>query len=131
MTIIHVACAGVEHIGRVKGNSWKKAKKRQMLILEDAVRVFPKVDQQGQSAGRLLASLKKQGYQGTVLITLSSHYPCYIWIVKPGENLYQVYKQEINPQKPPSTLDLPPEKRIIAPGDTRKPPTPMGPRMKH
>lgn len=131
MTIIHVACGGVEHIGRVKGNSWKKAKKRQMIILKAAARVF-----HGQNEGRptrVLMHLKDDGYgEGIVYIQVSSHYPCYIWIVEAGHDLYEVYMKDLKKDLA-SSLTLPPEKRIVPPGQqqTRKPPTPMGPRMKH
>ena len=133
-TIIHIACAGSEHIGRVEGNRWKKALKRQMLVLYDAVKVTFIQDQKG-NIGMNLMDMKKTKtssnsietkYEGTVYIQLSTQYPYYIWPVETDGGLYNMYKNVISD----SDLLLPPDKKIIDPASFLNAQQ-MDPRRKH
>lgn len=135
MTIIQVACAGVEHIGRVEGNSWKKAKKRQMLLLHDAVKVIYAQDDRGNVSMSLMDMKKRQlspggavetKYEGTVYLQLSTEYPYYIWPLKTDGDLYRIYKNAL------SDIILPGKKIVTPPGVvTPMHPHKMGPRRKH
>lgn len=134
MTIIQVACAGVEHIGRVEGNSWKKAKKRQMLLLHDAVKVIYAQDDRGNVSMSLVDMKKRQlgpggavetKYEGTVYLNSHSN-AIYIWPVKSGGDLYRIYKNAL------SDIILPGKKIVTPPGVvTPMHPRGMGPRRKH
>ena len=135
--IIHIACAGVEHIGRVEGNRWKKVLKRQMLVLYDAVKVTYLQDEKGNIGMSLMDMSKTKTssgsvetkYEGTVYLQLSTQYAYYIWPVKTDGGLYRMYKKTISD----SGLVLPPDKKIVDPGGSLpiNLQDKMGPRRKH
>lgn len=118
MTIIHVACAGTEHMGRVEGEGWKKAKKRQMLVLYEAVKVIYTQDPQGNVMMSLMDMKKRQAgtvvetkYEGTVYLVLSPAYPYYIWPLQMGGDLHRIYKNTL------SNI-IQPESKIVGPTGT-------------
>lgn len=99
MNIIHVACAGVEHMGRVEGDGWKKPKKqRQMIVLQDAVRINYIQDKQGNVVMSMNDMAKRQlpgapietKYEGTVYLNPGLN-PIYIWPLKVGGDLHRIY----------------------------------------
>jgi len=114
MTIIHVACAGVEHMGRIEGESWKKMRK--ILVLHDAVRINYIQDKQGNVV-MSMNDMKKRHlpgapietkYEGTVYLNPKNS-TIYVWPLAMGGDLHRIYLNTISEIIQPSS-------KIVSPG---------------
>jgi len=130
MTIIHVACAGTEHMGRVEGEQWKKPHKRQMIVLHEAVRIQYIPDKQGNVVMSLNDLKKRQlgpggpvetKYEGTVYLNPGPN-TIYIWPLETGGDLYRIYKETLEIKN----ILKGTEPTIVSPQQQAR--TPMGPR---
>ena len=133
-TIVHVACAGVEHMGRIEGEDWKKAKKRQMIVLYDAVKVMYAQDKEGNLMMNLTDMKKRQlepggpvetKYEGTVYLNPNTN-TIYIWPLQTNGDLYKIY---MNTLRERSILEAN-GPRVVPPSSPQqtRTPIPMGPR---
>ena len=116
MTIVHVACAGVEHMGRVEGEGWKKPKQqRKMIVLEDAVKITYIQDEKGNVIMNLNDMKKRHlpgapietKYEGTVYLNPGLN-PIYIWPLKTGGDLHRIYLNTLSEI-------IQPESKIVGP----------------